>query len=771
MMPTYVYPSTPDSLAYQLMLKPQMQASVQDVQPMPDEYQPISLAVEEDLDDIFIEPSITATYFAMVDLQIGGTWLITDADGRGLYACKVASKDENPAAGTVTYRFNTLMTRLSSHEPAGLLISAADALGTENATPNQVLSYLFSRWASEVQGLSLMPNPPTFELRGASGPIIPYVIFLSVAQTDQPLSIREWVSRFFEVFEGYSYRMDGSAFTVIPPAYQQLEAIDLGPALVLSENVTQSDAALINSQTVRHRPYVLNGEFLKNTDGTPAQELPGDDLEGPRYANLPEVAEPSFYRQGATALVPLPDNRRHLRNGEPAPYLYSDDLYPVVPPVRVTWTAYVFGSRKREDGSIDRRDVSEHIIMQTHVIDIGPEGAYFDAVTRFERNLIEDQRADAKLYFNWVWRISVTKRGVRAVLVEPAGNPTYTGIMRFGIFDDFDEYEFGAEFHLNVQAQAWERSEETYSATYGVYTPPTLPPGVQPPPVETATDLEVGASASVYGRRPGPEKVIDIWSLVSSASGGTGAVNTDDEEARRELISRTLLDIAQHAVKERLLPYEALRLSLMRPFPVSVREIGRLASYGARTGVIRSYSYAEAHTMQGSDVGLTLSLRVPQTTERQPITLVPITPPGETAYLPPGYPPDGDFPGEAPPEPPAPITAGPGMVQLDFGRRFDLLKVQATGERRIRLYRTDAARTGDASRPPTEMTPEGVEVLTEIAPEHFGALILEARLPLGDSDTLDLHAVLGHTPEGVVYANIEGGPVTFYRFTPVGTEA
>lgn len=777
MPPSYVYPNTPDSLQYSLMVDPYQTIgfSPGNLVPCPPEYEPITLSVVEDIDDIFIEPTINAVYFQMVDLQIGGQWLISDPEGRGLYLCRVASKRVNKQAGTVSYTFNTLMQRLNSHEPAGVVISAADAVGSENATPNQVLSYLFGRWGGsqgEVKELSLA-TPPDFELRGATGPIVPYVIFLSVQQqVGQSLSIREWLGRFFSVFEGYSYRLNGGAFTVLPPMYMQTESVLLSPAsvgtpgaLVLAEDVTTSDASVINSQTVSHRPYILQGEFLKDpVTGEPTDALPGSASEDGQAADLPTIAEPVYYRQGDTDLVAKPADRRRLKKGEPAAYTFTEELYPLTPPVRVTWTAYVFMNIKENDASVKTVDVTEgKVVMQTHVIDIGPVGAYFDAVTRW---------IDGSDSAVWVWRLQLTKRGVRAVLIEPTGDTTYEGIVNDGFlnFRPDKPYTLGAEFHMNVQGQAWVKSNVTYSATYGVYTPPTLPPGVEVPPIETASDAATDATEPIYGRRPGADKVIDIWSLVSQSAGGTGAIRDGDDEAVRELVSRTLLDIAQHAVKERLLPYETVSLQFMRPFPVTVADIGRMATYFERTGLIRSYSLQEQHSLAGSEVTCDITLRVPQTAERQTITFVPVTPPTETPYTPPGYPADGDFTGEGP-YVPEPITAGPGNVQLDLGRRFDLLTIKADGVRRIRLYRTDTARTEDAARAETEVITVGTTeytVNTRPADTVFDQLILEARLPYGGQGELELHSLLGHVPEGVTYANIEGGPVTLFRFTPEG---
>lgn len=799
-MPEYVGSNTPNSLQYQLMLNPNMVVDLSPGQVIscPDEYQPIALSIDENIDDIFIEPAIKATYFAMVDLQIGGQWLITDPENRGLYLCRVATKRTDKQAGTVTYTFNTLMSRLAKTEPAGLVISSAAAGLGSTATPNEVLNYLVSRWSAEVKGLSLAAPVPPIELRGAEGAIIPYVLFLSVQQqVGQSLSVREWLERFFDIFEGYSYRLNGNVLNVLPPMYQQTESILLSPsapgtpgALVLEEDVTISDGSVINSQTVSHRPLTLVGEFTKNEDGTP--KVPND---------LPEIGEPCYYRQGDTQLVAKPTDRRFCRNGVPTPYLYTEDKFPELKAVRVTFTAYVWESittdAQRNGGTelgdrasgVKTVEASQHFVQQTHVVDlgVGPGARPFDAVFHWVNG---PQSAV------WVWRLKATPKGVKATLIEPTGNPTLTcqwypvpwwvylvpvlGLVLLILRLIPAPASMGAEFHLNVQGQAWERGDITYSGTYGVYTPPTLPPGLEAPPFETATDAAVEATEAIYGHRPGDDKVIDIWSLVplptTTAAELSEAQKDANEAALRELVSKTLLNIAQNSVKERLLPYETITLSLMRPFPVTVGNIGKLATYGKRTGLIRSYSLIEQHTMQGSEVLLEVTLRVPQTAERQPITFVPITPEEDgVPFIPPGYPPSGNFEPLPPPPPELPtnppVTAGPGMVQLDLGRRFDLLRLKATGERRIRLYRTDAARTADAAREATEVvTVETTEYTVNTAPaeEVFEQLILEARLPFGDNDFLDLHSVLGHTPTGVCYANIEGGPVTFYRWVPEG---
>ncbi len=683
------------------------------------------------------------------------------------------------------------------------------------ATPNEVLTHLVSRWAEEIPGLSLATPTPPIELRGAEGPVIPYVLFLSVQQTvGQSLSILEWLNRFFDIFEGYSYRLSGDVLTVIPPMYMQTESIDLTPAatgtpgtLVLSENITTSEDGVINSQSVSHRPKILNGEFLKNPDdGTPADFVPATEGQEARYANLPEIGEPAFYRQGDTGVVLKPADRRFVRNGVPTPYQYSEDKYPELTTVRVSFTCYVFQSFTvdAENSAVDlvgdalfgeedlgsklsgkkAIDVSKHLVQQTHVVDlgVGPNARPFDAVFRW----VNGTQSAA-----WVWRLKATPKGVKATLIEPAGSPilvrAYYPVpwvlylipvvgFALGFLAPPIPATMGAEFHLNVQGQAWEPSDVTYSATYGVYTPPTLPPGLKTPPFDNLSDAATDATEAIYGRKPGADKVIDIWSLVSSPTTTTAELSEAQKDANetllREQISHTLLNIAQHTVKERLLPYEIVTLTFMQPFPVTARDIGRMATYKGKTGIIRSYSYSENHTAAGSDITLTITLRVPQTAERQPIIFIPPTPePEPEPFIPPGYPPSGDFappskPTELPPT--SPITAGPGMVQLDFGRRFDLLRIKAAGERRVRLYRTDAARTADVSRPLTETNEQGFTVNTRPAEEVFEQLILEARLPYGENDSLDLHAVLGHTPEGVVYANIEGGPVTFFRFIPRG---
>ena len=125
---------------------------------------------------------------------------------------------------------------------------------------------------------------------------------------------------------------------------------------------------------------------------------------------------------------------------------------------------------------------------------------------------------------------------------------------------------------------------------------------------------------------------------------------------------------------------------------------------------------------------------------------------------------------------PLTLTAGPGIVPLDLGEYFHLVQLQAIGDRWVRLYRTEVALAADTSRPQTEtVTVRGVPTLVNTAPSRseplYHDLILEAVLPVDDTDILKLHGVLVHTPERPLFAHIEGGPVTFhfYRLEPAGT--
>ena len=731
---------------------------------VPDEYQPIALSVEEDLDDLFLEPSISATYFAFVDLPVGGEWVVTDVQGQVLYPCRVSTKTPNKRSGTVSYTFKTYMSMLSSYEPPGVLISSEDAGLGRAATPTEAFTYLFNKWRLDHPGLSLTPIPaPGLVLRGSSGNVEPFVFFLSVLQPggNQNRSMLEIMAELFAAFSGYRYRLSVMRLEVIPPPYQQTTSVPLLETDIISRSESSDLSTVVNSQTVSSRPYVLDGVYPATGPNGPVGPI-----------DLPEVAGPVYYRQGKTLHVAKPDNRAELPNGYYVPLTYSEDLFPVGDSLYVTWTAYIFASVRESDGSTRTRDVSEGVVQKTHVVGLGP-GRYFDAVTRWFYGSALTQDAVEGV---WVWRIHHDgPKGIRAVLITPTNEETYVRRMRFdGIFSAYQDWSLGAEFHLNIQGTAYKRSDTSYSATYGVYSPPTLPASFDAPPYHHESEPAVDASFATFGKQAGDDLDLGVFSLASLDAIADIGRAVRGEPSGEQIITDTLIAIAQNAVKTQLLPYKKVTLELAPPYKVTAPYLGRLVTMGTETGPVTAYRYREAHSLSGRQLEAQIEVRVDQTTEMQPITFVPPPAPAQTPYLPPGYPPTGDFPGPAPFEP-TPITAGPGDVQLDFGRRWDGLAVErvGAGARRIRLYRTAQARTDDAARTETEVYTSGASswtVNTKPAPGVADLLIGEFRIAAGDPERLDLHAILGHTPEGVTYANISGGQVRFHRFTPEGRE-
>ena len=749
-MPRYAFSSTPNSAAYALMDSDAPFSLTGGTFALPPEYQPLSVEVEERLEDS-LAPLIRATYFDMVDLQEGALWPITDPQDRVLHVGVVSNPERDPEAGTVSYTFVTFARRLSIVEPPALFVSAEDAGHGTTSNADEMFDLLVNHLRQDLPQLSVAPGRASFVLRATGGDIQPYLHFVSLWQPggDQNKTARDLLDEWFGIF-GYGYRMVGSTLHVIPPAYQQTTALELTPEDIISRRARKNFDRIINSQRVSNRPYVKQGLFELEANGQPKEP-----------SELVTIAEPTYYRQGDTSHVPRPADRKFMPENWETKILFREDAFPITPPVRVIWKSYVFGTFYDPNGEVRYHDLTEgHTRWKTHIVDLGP-GRTFKAKTFWY--MPGDTFAQQPYEWQWWLTLSADGTSVDAGLVMPQGNPTYEATFKepgTGFFEGPHTHMLGAEFHLTVLGQAWVKSNVTYSSVYGHYSPPTLPASMEAPVFPAGdTDPEVAASFLRHGLMPGREISIENWSISETPPTpeelqlGTVSPNINGPLAR----------IAEAVVKTFVEAPEEITVQAAPPFALSAEHLGRLVSLPPaptetemKTAQLMALTYREAHTMAGSDFAQTLALEVRRDTSIGDPTIVPPEEPAPVEYVPPGYP-VGEYP---PPtsSPTEPVTAGPGNVQLDFGRRFDLLRLEATAPARVRLYRTDAARSLDASRAVGQWPVDGMKPL----------LISEVVLDGPTGYTCDLHATLGHTPEGVVYASIEGAAVTFKRFTPDG---
>ena len=763
-MPRYAFSGTPSSTAYALMDSDAAFSLTGGIFPLPPEYQPLSVEVEERLEDS-LAPLIRATYFDMVDLQEGALWPITDPQDRVLHVGVVSNPERDPEAGTVSYTFVTFARRLSIVEPPALFIGAEEAGHGATSNADEMFDLLISHLRQDLPQLSVAPNRPSFVLRATGGDIQPYLHFVSLWQPggDQNKTARDLLDEWFGIF-GYGYRMVGSTLHVIPPAYQQLTALELTSDDIISRRARKNYDRIINSQRVSNRPYVKQGE------------VPSAEVKEP--SEMVVIAEPTYYRQGDTEHVAKPADRKFMPENWETKILFREDAFPITPPVRVIWKSYVFGTFYDPNGEVRYHDLTEgHTRWKTHVVDLGA-GRIFKAKTFWYM----PGDTFAQVPFEWQWWLTLSADGtsVDVELVMPQGNPTYEATFKepgTGFFEGPHTHKLGAEFHLTILGQAWVKSNVTYSSVYGHYSPPTLPASMEASVFPAGdTDPEVAASFLRHGLMPGREISIENWSISETPPTpeelqlGTVSPNINGPLAR----------IAEAVVKTFVEAPEEITVQAAPPFALSAEHLGRLVSLPpapteteTKTAQMMALTYREAHTMAGSDYAQTLALEVRRDTSIGNPTIVPPEEPAPVEYVPPGYP-VGEYP------PPTqiskePITVGPGMVNVDFGRRADVLTLERVGsaELRVRLYRTDAARAGDAARPPTEMVQwnpaePAEELATPVPVEYADLLILDVRIPAGGDGVLDLHAVLGHTPEGVCYANIQGGAVTIHRYLPEG---
>lgn len=751
-MPRYINAMTPSSPAYAALETGKLVFSG-DTFILPPEYQPISQSISYKSNGLFIEPEIEATYFDMVDIRVGGEWVITDPQNKVQYPVRRVSKRHNRREGTISYTFKTYASRLSIVEPPSVMISSEDAgLGaTANAT--EVMGWLFNHPFTDAWPGLQLGVLPELTIRGAAGEITPYVHFISMLQKggNDNKSIREWLEELFACFPGYKFMLTGKRLDVIEPTYKQTEVIELLAEDVKSVTESVDDDNIINYQRVTSRPYAKSASVFdwRNDDGT--MKEPSD---------LPEISNPVYYRQGETAKVPLPDNREFKPEGEPTKIRFTEDCFPITPPVRVIWTAYVFATHDFGGNTVGMRayDLSEEIEMQTHVVDIGA-GDYFDAVTRW----VSGEHSAA-----WVWRLTLSEDGKQLAvdLVEPTGDatieiPVNSNLFRNPLAPSFVA-KMGAEFHLNILGQAWVRSEASFSGSYGHQAPAYLPTeaiGAAVPSIENRTDAAAETSWEERGQLSGGEIDTGAWSLFSGAVTDGEIRESWLNKPNPSFIVKPLVDIAQATVKARLTPPVNLTLETARPYKVGAAWMGRLIKYGAQIGELVGHSMSETHAMTGDDYSQVLEFEVRPDTVPDAVEIVEYEAPEGAPFTPPGYPEGGIV---SPPavEPPQTTYAIGTHEITGWQNPLHIMRVQfaGSGTARARLYRTEADMTADAAR------------TVEIEPTQY----MKMRL-IGDwsvkaasaTRTLDAFVPLAHTA-GSYWLRVEGGAATFDLYMPQG---